>query len=195
MFRGFKWFSEVARVEKPVETDLLNYWWILLDWVLDERGSLDWPCNSYGRFGCAGTQSRCRVFVSMISQSEWSDCRRVRPFHFHRCKLFFLQSWSFCAVASRVGSSANGNIFASNLPRRVLSIHRAYVGLSDEENVKWAYSLFYSKPAIVKDYSLSLLHWSPSVFPHTDTFAHSFSMKSTINDSQPLHFQQILQHA
>ena len=27
MFWGFKWFSEVAQVEKPVETDLLNYWW------------------------------------------------------------------------------------------------------------------------------------------------------------------------
>ena len=38
MFSGFLWFSEVAWVEKPLETEMLNYWcvWLLL-WLMEGR--------------------------------------------------------------------------------------------------------------------------------------------------------------
>ena len=49
MFWGFKWFSEVAWVEKPVETDLLNYWCALTiqtchsRWCLLMGQQVSWP--------------------------------------------------------------------------------------------------------------------------------------------------------
>ena len=65
-----------------------------------------------------------------ISQIEWPDRCRVRPSHFHCCKLVFLKA----GVAARwLSGSVRVPIY---LLRGVLSIGRAYIGLLDGENVK-----------------------------------------------------------
>ena len=70
------------------------------------------------------------VVRAEISQIEWPDRCRVRPSHFHCCKLVFLKA----GVAARwLSGSVRMPIY---LLRGVLSIGRAYIGLLDGDNVK-----------------------------------------------------------